>query len=246
MKPEVLEAAKMRMVNLLTEELEILTDPSPNVYGDYYSLPMDHPQIMGRGTTAIVFDLGSTRNNEGETSYICGKVCGYNDQIEGLPEDAFYMLGVASNCSIHRDDHLDATIRSLKRMGIEVPLQKQFALTSSSRCFSVGENLKEGGKYEVKDAIDFPFKILNDGRKLRKEYEATVGKIADGILSQDYELKVNGHMDEGSYMEAVERMFFVQYDPKRRYGSRIVPSDLDHLSLKHKQMERRGIEFIPF
>ena len=249
MKKSLVKKAASRMVRIL-RSLQTIEDKweSRFSYTAVLSLPKNHPRIMTKGTTAVVFDLGVVKTGafESDSKHFVGKVLYY---IEGkefygkpIPEDVIYLRGGSSG--LYPWDGLPPTIHSLESMGFDVVFHEQFRISigrDSRFYFTIAPNLCEGG-YKVEDADGFDFARLKNGNELREQFEGGVERILSDVEAGKYELEISSHAKEGTSSEAIRRIFFVQYDPTTNKGERLVAGDLDHLVLKHPTFENRKVK----
>ena len=93
---KVIAEAKQRMERIL-EGFEPFYDSIGNLA---VKVPLQHPQIIGKGTTSIVFALGEFPSVSGSLNYLCGKVSLYYVE-KMLPPDYVALYALPPGHSSH-------------------------------------------------------------------------------------------------------------------------------------------------
>ena len=195
-------------------------------------LPKNHPKLIGRGDSALVFGL-----KEG----IVGKIVSYYT-TEEFP-DKYYLQG---NHVGEVPNLIEKTVAALREMGfdnvldhVEVmryPLAKYGDLIILPWAYHFSPDLREGGKYDVYSIDDFPFDKMSNGQELITQIDNSLAKIKSEIRSGKYILEVDHHGTKDEPNEALRRMFIGRVEKQTNQGE-LLFADLDHCVI-YKKSER--------
>lgn len=228
------ELAKNRMVDLLSEFPPISASEvfqNPNIHSQVpYALvaPQNHPLLIGRGTTALVFELLDvckewdwTKGDSNKKTYMVGKVCFYDSA-----SSRFYIKGLSSGL---KSGSLEQTVASLDSLGIKSPkmLEHREEINGRPMYFTIMRDLRKGERFNVEDADGFDFSRLRNGDQLKKDFDRYC-KLIEDSQGQGYDINLEGHRNNQGIGEAIRHIFVVQYLNK---VGRLVVADLDHLRI---------------
>src|SRR3989338_169096 len=248
MNEEVFEAGRNGMVDLLSRCRVVRDQQTTLPYA--HRIPRDHPQLIGRGKSSLVFELPPI-DFDGERYHLAGKGFKYCETsiYKGVPEDELHLVG----CKVGFGDDwgLEENIYWLRQMnlkwldemdlGVDIPEARQYDKNFLGRQveevkhtnFTIMPDLREGGCYRVEEAEDSLFDRLSNGRDLRRVRDFTCRRI----LSESERLGLTilpdeTHGDDEEVLPALEHMFLVQY---RDWGEKSSLGDLNHLLISRKR-----------
>ncbi len=129
------------------------------------------------------------------------------------------------------------TATSLRKMQIPVALTKEVEIREGGGApafITFSEDLTQGGKRVVREAHDFNFSMIKNGRTLEKKLSEYVEKIMTA-RRYDYSVTPTSHLEEtregGLTSQLVKRMFFIVINPKTNAG-RLIAGDLNHITIE--------------
>jgi len=221
---------------------------------NWFFLPKNTPEIIGKGTHTVVLDIGNgfvAKFRPSERIICFGKA-----EVEGQ-----YILHVEN--AMDEKLFLFETIRSLRELGFQVPFHmvagislgrypEQVEIKESGliyRCaFVIATDLRKNGRYSVVEPEDSVLLSLKNGDEL-KELLTTHVKFLMELYTEyknsflppapynpKYVIAVNDHVTTEGPQDAFRHMFLLQVDQHTATG-KLVLGDLSGVAI---QNTRRG------
>lgn len=231
------ETARQNMETLLAGFPLAIDSWSKKEYA--FAIKKNNPVIIARGLNALVLQLPPVEI-DGKTRHMVGKVFKYTQTSNyDVPKDEFHMVGC--NSGLTMDIYgLDTTLYWLNRMklGITIPPMREYHKMFSKKYFhfTIMPDLREDGRYSVRDAGDGQFTRLNNGEELKREFNNACANILEQIARGGLAIVTAGHGSEEEPMPAIEHMFLIQERDKK---GRLVIADLNHLAI-HENTHQYG------
>ena len=186
-------------------------------------LPKDHPKLIGKGETALVFGL---------LGGIVGKVIDYSEN-EGIP-NTYTLVGSYVGGSPRA---VELTVKALREMGFRNVLDHVDVRYTNKAgevngvimpyWFNLSPDLRESGKYDVYSIEAFPFDSVNNGQELIIQLDTSLSRIKSEIKSEKYVLQVDYHGTRDKPDEALRKMFIGRVDKQIKQGE-LFFADLNH------------------
>lgn len=241
MPPAVQAAAEKRMRRLL----DTFKQHDPYIV---FKIPKNDPNVIAWGESAVILGLDCC----GESAIpVVGKAVGIEDKGDYLRCRGDFLPGTAPQKNwVRENSYFRSTVRVLKEFGLgaHVPfhVQKCYANRQEKIEASVEEpplskeihfhltwDLREAGKYDVYEAIEFdPSKAIN-GEAALQEFEAMALQIKEkGRTPNNKEWQKSAYFSVPlrHKKDPIRRMVLIRVHKKTKMAE-VVLGDLDHLLL---------------
>lgn len=197
--------------------------------GERYCLvPKEHPQLIGHGDLALVFEL---------CLGMVGKLAFYKNA--GEYPNSHLLTGLYVGEAPHR---IEETVQALGEMGFRnVPFHvevERFPDPSTRKppCFyHLCPDLREGENYDVFSIENFPFVSVQNEQDLREQINYSLERIKSCMGTGKFSLKVDHHGTNDQPDEALRKMFIGRVKKDTKLGELIL-ADLDHCVISRRRV----------